>query len=414
VLTSIAGGLRRELADRFVHELSGNPEQQALLTLRPNPNVAASAAELQQASFELHTLRPLLNASTQSGMPLAVGKLEGGPKAKEPYRYPITTPVGERVYLSFLKGMIGPGEYADDFLKPIRSLPETDMRLVKNITNSSHRWNGSLMGAENIRPGTLISFEFDVRLVAKDQDKVDVYLASPGGSNRSMFASGRGFTVKGEGKHRLTRVCRRKPDMHDAWNNVITMVIHTQVQTVIGNFSPLRVVRPKLGLSDDSPIRFESVAVGKSAKSKPRQIYNAQKAALTDHEGTVWKSILYGTSRLDQDPKRAYYFSNRHVGVEIRGQDAALFELIGRKVVEDGHALELRGGDGQPGLTGGPKPEIEEFQVRFRGSKKAGMYKAVLRVVTQAGGVGKRSSGGEGEPMKEFYYLDVPIQAIVK
>ncbi len=403
-----------QLADRFVCELTGNPEQQAMLTLRPNPTVPTPPSELQQARFELHTLRPLLNASTQSGRPVIVGKPEGGPKVKEPFRYPMTAPVGERVYLSFLEGMIGPQQYADDFLKPIRALPESDMKLIENLTNSSHRWNGSLLGADNIRPGSLISFKFDVRMVAKDQDKLDVFLASPGGPNRSMFASGRGFTVQGAGKHRLTRVCRRKPDMHDAWNNVITMVVHTQVQTVVGNFSPLRVIRPKLGVSDDSPIRFNNVAVGNTAEANPRRIFNAQKMTLTDHEGTVWKSILYGVSRLNQDPKRAYFFSNEHVGVELRGQDAAFFELVGQKVIEDGHALELRGSDGKPGLQGGPQPEFEEFQVRFRGSKKVGTYQAVLRIVTQAGGVGRRSSGGKGVPMKELYYLDIPVQAVVK
>lgn len=402
-----------KLADHFVFELSGNPDQQALLTLRPNPNVAAPAGATKRAEFELHTLKPLLKASSQSPDAVAVGKPEGGPKVKQPYRYPITAPVGERIYLSFLEGMIGPQEYATDFLKPIRSLPETDMSKVENIGNSSHSWNGSLAGPGNVRPGALLSFDFDVRLVAKERDSLNVFLATPGGTNHSMFSSGRGFTVEGEGTHRLTRVHRRRPTTHDAWNNVITLVIKTQVQTVVGNISPLRVVRPKLGLSDPSPIRFENVAQGKAVESKPRRVYNAQEISLTDHEGTTWNSILYGTARLDQDPKRAYFYANRHVGAELLGEHADRFELLGKRVVEEGHALEFYGSDGKPGLEGGPKAEAEEFRVRFRGSGKAGTYRAVLRIVTQAGGIGTRSSGSEGEPRKELYYVDIPVEAVV-
>lgn len=401
-----------KLPEEFVHDLSGNPDQQALLTVRPNPNLAGSGAK--QAEFELHTLKPLLKASTQSGQPVQVGEPAGGPEVKEPYRYPITAPVGEKMYLSFLDGMIGPHEYATDFLKPIGSLPETDMSKVAKIGTSSHAWNGSLDGPANIRPGALVAIDFDVRLVAKERDNFDVYLATPGGSNRSMFASSGGFTVEGEGTHRLRRVCRRKPTTHDAWNNVITLVMRTQVQTVLGNFSPLRVIRPQLGLSSQEPIRFQNLAQGKTAESKPRRVYNAQQTALTDHTGTKWNSILYGTARLDQDKTRAYLFTNRHVGVELLGEHADRFALLGEKVVEDGHALELHGSDGKPGLEGGAEPESEEFRVQFLGANQPGTYQAVLRIVTQAGGVGKRSTGARGEPSKNLHYVDIPVEAVVK
>jgi hypothetical protein len=288
------------------------------------------------------------------------------------------------------------------------------MKLIENIANSSHFWNGTLNGPANIRPGSVVSFDFDVRMVAKERDSIDVYLATPGGPNRSMFASGRGFTVEGEGTHRLTRVGRRKTDMHDAWNNIIDMVVHTQVQTVVGNFSPLRVIRPQLGLSDDSPIRFESVARGAAAESKPRRVMNAQRKSLTDHEGTTWNTILYGTARLEQDPKRAYHFSSRHIGVELLGEHADQFELVGQRVVEEGHALMLYGSNGQPGLDGGAEPEAEEFRVRFRGTDKPGTYRCMLRIVTQAGGIGKCSTGGEGEPTKDLHYVDIPVETVVK
>jgi hypothetical protein len=403
-----------KLANRFEYDLSGNPDQQVLLTLRPNPNVTGRTGEANRAEFELHTLKPLLKASSQSGNEVVVGTAAGGPEVKQPYRYPIAASVGERIYFSFLEGMIGPQEYANDFLKPIQFLPDTDMGLVENIGNSSHFWNGSLTGPENIRPGSLVSFDFTVRMVAKERDSIDVFLATPGGPNRSMFAAGRGFTVEGEGTHRLTRVGRRRMTMHDAWNNIIDMVVRTQVQTVVGNFSPLRVIRPQLVLSDESPIRFDDVARGAAVESTPRRVANAQQESLVDHEGTTWNTILYGTARLDQDPKRAYHFSSRHVGLELLGEHADRFELLGQRVAEEGHALMLYGGDGQPGLEGGTEPEAEEFRVRFRGADKPGTYRCVLRIVTQAGGVGKRSTGGEGEPKKELHYVEIPVEAVVK
>jgi len=405
-----------KLAEHFIFELTGNPDQQAVLKVHRNPHNPAPA-DVQTASFELHALKPLLGAGTDGASNVQVGKAEGGPKgsleAGEAYRYPITAPLGEPIYLSFLEGMISPQEYSDDFLKPIQHVPESDESRVVQIANSSHKWNGSLTGPDHIRPGSLVAFDFDVRLVAKDSDNVHAFLATAGASNQSMFENAGGFQVVGEGTHRLRQVCRRKSNMLDAWNNVINLVIRTRTQTVIGNVSPLHVIRPQLGVSDQSPISFGPIEAGKTAESPERRIFNAQKATLMDHHGEPWKTILYGTARLTQDEKRAYVYTSDQTGAMIIGEHADLFGLVGDRATEDGRAVKLIGDDEQPGLTGGDSPESEAFRVRFRGANDAGTYRAKLRIVTQAGRVGVESQGKEDEPMKGLWYLDIPLEAVV-
>ena len=401
-----------ELDDRFVFDLSGNPDQQSILKLQRNPHAQQQTTD-KQASFELHTLKPLLSASTASGHKVVVGKPAGGAQAKQAYRYPVTAPLDEPVYLSFLEGMIGPKDTSDDFLKPIATVAETDESKVVTIANSSHSWNGSLAGPANIRPGSLVSISFEVRLVAKDRDTISVFPATPGGTNSSMFANAGNFTIEGEGTHRLRQVGRRRPTTHDAWNNTLTLVISTRTQTVIGNVSPIHVIRPQLGLSDKSPIRF-SVGSGKTAESPERRVVNAQKTTLTDHKDQPWQSILYGLSKVKTDPKRVYFTTTKHVGIELTGEHADRFELVSEHVVENGHGIRLVGADGKPGLEGGSQPEFEPFKVRFRGAAKPGEYQAILRVVTQAGNVGTKSAGKAGEPLKELYYVDIPVAATVK
>lgn len=401
-----------KLPESFVFDMGGNPDQQSVLMLKRNPH--AKATEDKQAVFELHTLRPLLNASTPSGQPVVVGKAEGGPQVKQAFRYPITAPVGEPVYLSFLKGMIGQKEYSDDFVKPIAFVAPSDEGRILDIAQSSHSWNGSLIGPANIRPGSLLAFDFDVELVAKQSDSVDVYLATTGGSNSSMISNSGPFSVKGEGKHRLTQVGIRNATTHDAWNSNITLVIHTRTQTVISNVSPIRVIRPQLGLSDKGPIQFAAVAVNTTAESLERRVFNAQTTALTDQKKKNWGSVLYGMCRVGGDPKRAYFMTTENVGVELIGEHADRFEIVGKNALDKGRGLKLVGADGKPGLEGGPEPETEPFRVRFLGAPQAGTYRAALRVVTQAGNVGAASSGKKGEPTTGFYYVEIPVEAVVQ
>lgn len=401
-----------KMPEQFAFELTGNPDQQSILKIGGNPHAAATDA--QQATFELHTLKQLLKADTDSDSTVAVGKSQGGPEQGEPYRYEITAPVEEKVYFTFLEGMIGPKDVSDDFLKPIVFVPDSDESHITTIANSSHSWNGSLVGPDHIRPGSVVAFDFDVRLVAKESDRVAVFLATAGAANTSMFTNAGGFQFEGEGTHRFRQVGRRNANMLDAWNSDINLVVKTQTQTVVGNVSPLHVVRPQLGVSDDSPIAFKNVKPGKTAESKPRHVFNAQKKTVADKNGKPWETILYGTAALQADEKRTYLVSTEHVGIELVGEHADKFRLAGDNATEGGKAITFIGTDEDPGLLGGPDPEKEVFEVHFQGASKPGTYQASVRIVTQAGGKGTRSAGGEGEPWPRLYYVDIPVEATVK
>ncbi|MEO2018626.1 MAG: DUF1592 domain-containing protein [Fuerstiella sp.] len=401
-----------QLPEQFLFDLTGNPDQQSILQLRHNPHVGSPSAE-KRAVFELHTLKPLLGASTANGGDVQVGEPEGGPKVKQAYRYSMTAPIDERVYLSFLEGMIGPTQYSDEFLKPIATVEATDESKVLNVAHSSHAWNAPLAGPGHVRPGSLMAFDFDVRLVAKPSDQISIFLATTGGTNSSMISNAGEFLVEGEGRHRLTQVGRRNPTTHDAWNNNITMVINTRTQTVIDNVSPIRIIRPQLRLSDAGPIRL-TVLVGKTRQSSERHVSNAQKTTLTDHKGQSWRPILYGVSRVKTDPKRPYFMETEHVGIELLGEDADRFELVGANAIDGGRAIKLLGADQKPGLEGGQEPESESFKVLFKGADQKGIYRAVVRIVTQAGNNGKRSGGGNGEPTKDFHYVDIPVEGTVE
>jgi hypothetical protein len=108
-----AGRIAAENCPEPFHvDISGNPDQQSILTVRANAQ--ANHPLEQEVSFELHTLKPLLHASTRSGRAVGVGKAVGGTEAKQVFRYSITVPVDEPVSLSFLQGIIGQQEYSDD------------------------------------------------------------------------------------------------------------------------------------------------------------------------------------------------------------------------------------------------------------------------------------------------------------
>ncbi len=401
-----------KLPEQFAFELTGNPDQQSILKFGRNPHAAPTDA--QQATFELHTLKKLLKADTDSESVVAVGKPQGGPEQGEPYRYEITAPFDENIYLTFLEGMIGPRDVSDDFLKAIAFVPDSDESHITTIANSSHSWNGSLVGPDNIRPGSVVAFDFDVRLVAKKQDTVSVFLATAGAANTSMFTNAGRFQFEGAGTHRFRQVGRRNANMLDAWNSDVNLVVQTQTQTVVGNVSPMHVVRPQLGISDDSPIAFQSVKRGKTAESAPRHVFNAQQSTVADQRGKPWETILYGAAVLQADQTREYLVSTEHVGIQLVGPHAGKFQLAGDNATDDGQSIRLIGADDEPGLLGGPDPEQESFAVHFKGAAQPGTYQAAVRIVTQAGGKGTHSTGAKGQPWPRLYYVDIPVEAIVK
>ena len=69
--------------------------------------------------------------------------------------------------------------------------------------------------------------------------------------------------------------------------------------------------------------------------------------------------------------------------------------------------IELHGfGSQHRGIVHVIGPEI--------GATQPGTYHATVRIVTQAGNVGTKSTGADGEPLQELYYIDIPIEAKVK
>ena len=403
-----------QVPDGLEATLDGNPDQQMTLTLAKNPK-ATTAFSTAEAAVEVHSLRRLIAAATAAGQRISLSAPAGGPEVNAPWRQAITLPVGTPVVLTFLEGMIGPGESSDDFLKAVASVPPTDMPVVATIATSSHSWNAPLTGPDNVRPGSILAVEFDVTLVAKPRDTVQAWIATPGGTNDSMISNSGGFTVEGEGTHRLRQVGVRRPTTHEGYNNSYTFVVSTRPQTLVGNLSPIRVVRPRLGVSDGGPIRFAGLRPGEAAESDERRITNAQATTIDDHKGNPVASILYGCARMTVDPKFTYKVTTENVGCELIGDDAAVFELVAGHAAEDGRTLSLIGADGNPGLTGGPegRAETEPFRVRFRGAAEPGTYTAALRIVTQAGNEGTASAGKPGEPMRGLIYVDIPIEAVV-
>ncbi len=401
-------GLPPELA----FHLKGNPDQQMILTLKAREGGKALP---KQVALEVHSLKPLLRAIEGKDKDLPLKNKPAGSKGPKVYRYPLQVSLGQPLRLFFMPGLIAPGEYSDDFLLPVSPFPETDQNLVQRVATWNQAWGAPLIGPVNPRPGTVYSFDFDVRLVAKEEDTIDVWINIGGAHNKSVLAAGPGFKIKGEGDHRLTRVGRRTANMGGAWANDISVLIRTHAQTVVGNMSPIRFIRPQIGISDKSPIDLGSIAPGKTKSSGERIIFNAQKTALEDHVGKTWNTILYGTSELFRpDKQRQYIVDTRHVGAEIVGKHADLFRLHGKHASKDGKQLRLIGPDEQPGLEGGPQPESEPFTVSFVGSKKPGTYEAVVRIVTQAGNQGTLSRGQKDEPTRGLYYVDIPVRVKVK
>jgi hypothetical protein len=403
-----------QVADGLEALLDGNPDQQMTLTLAKSPKATATFTD-PEATVEVHSLRRLLAAATAAGRRIDLSPPAGGSPEGTPWRQPVTLPIDMPVVLTFLEGMIGPGESSDDFLKAVATVPPTDMPQVVTIATSSHSWNAPLVGPDNVRPGSILAVEFDVTLVAKPRDSVQAWIATPGGTNDSMISNAGGFTVEGEGTHRLRQVGVRRPNTHDGWNNEYTFVVSTRPQTLVGNLSPIRVVRPRLGVSDAAPIRFAGLSPGEAAESDERSVTNSQLTTIDDQKAAPVASILYGCGRMQVDPKFAYKVTTEHVGCELVGTDAGLFALVGGQAAEDGRTLSLVGADGEPGLTGGPagRAEAEPFRVRFRGAAEPGTYTAAVRIVTQAGNAGNISSGKPGEPLPGLFFLDIPIEAVV-
>ncbi len=394
------------------YEFSGNPAQQAQFTLLPAESEKPAADA--RGEIELHTLHPLLRASApQDAGAVKLTPLQANTK-KKPLRYRLDVPVGKPVYLFFVDGIIAPYEYSDDFRMPIADIPPTAEGGEIPLAECRFIWGADLTGPRNPRPGTIYSFTYRVQRLASEPVQTDLWLIA-NASNRSMFIDS-GAQTTTEPEQVMTQVGRRSTTMLDGYANTLKLALRAgRGKAVVRDISPIRFVRPKLGLSSTVPIRFAKLKPGQASEpSAPYKILNAQKTTLADSKGEAWKTILYGTARLNMpEPKKPYLLDTEHVGAVLVGEAADKFELVGDADRSNGKQLKLIGADGEPGLLGGPQPESETFRVRFRGAKQPGIYQATVRVVTQSGGVGTLSDGGPKLPHKGLYYVDIPIEAEV-
>jgi hypothetical protein len=402
------------IPDAVKFELRSLGDQMAQIDIKSAEENGNEISKTGPMDFEITTVLPLSRVVVEQDETIGIKPLGKPHPESAAHRYRLSSGLGRSLYLIFEEGVIAPFEYSDDFLTPVPPSPESDKKVIFQINRYDLKWNAALKGPRNPRPGTVYSFTFDAELVGKKQSTLDVVLAAHSTSNRHVSEDS-GMIPIINGKHTYTRVGRRNTRMIEAFRSWMTVVAEARKEAIVSNLSPIRFIRPQLGLSDDTGIDFGKLDKAKaSAPSANRRIFNAQTKTLRDFK-TEWATVLHGVRQITiPDEKKQYFQESDYVGIEIVGEHADLFEIISPNATEDGKGLKLIGKDGKVGLVGGEESEFEEFQIRFRGSDKTGNYKAQMRVVTQAGGRGVISKGEEGEPMAGLYYLEIPVAAEVR
>jgi len=191
----------------------------------------------------------------------------------------------------------------------------------------------------------------------------------------------------------------------------------------VDNFSNIQVIFPKLGISDTSTIDFGKVPVKIKKAAPQRTISNSQKDTLPDQRTDDLPleqiaSVLYGIANIRPVEMEGgvegetYYFGpTDDVGAVLIGPDAARFAFVTDHPGATPQELRFVGPDDASGLLGGEDPESEALTVEFLGAEKPGTYSATLRIVTQAGNLGKVSSGGDVP--ENIHHVDIPVQVTV-
>jgi hypothetical protein len=400
-----------ELAEEFDVSLTGNPDQAMVMRAFQRDGATTDAAT---AHFELHTLKPLVRGVVDGGKQVIE---TAGVEADERgvFKYPVELPLGQKVHLLFLPGLLGPGEYADDFLMPVAKIPVVEESKTIQLGTWDGKWTSDLHTGSNPRPGTIYSYRFQARLngMGKQEDKLFIQISIGAAANRSVFDNSGPIPISVTAQPiTLQQVGIRKTSQGGSWARDLSVIIRARNDLTVRDIEPIRFIRPKLGLSSTDAIRLAG-----GQPSRPIRIYNAQPKTLTDFQDVEWKTIVYGVSKLTQPfpDKQPWNWESDYVGVRLFGDDAARFELLGEAehLVDGGQGLKLIGADGEVGLTGGKDPEAEEFRVKLRDGVGAGSYQAVLRIVTQTA-TGTLSTGMPGEPAKGLYYVDIPVTAEAK
>ena len=401
-----------QLPDSLDFTLGGNPEQFMRLTFQPADGVEPVDGP---QPFELHSLQPLLRAVVP-GRDEDLREVElgdAGPDERGVHRYRLEAAAGEQWLLFFMPGLLAPGEYSEDFLMPVATVPVTEEPAVLDLASHNARWDADLHTPGNARPGTLYSFDFQARLTGMgvNRDNLHVWLTNAGATNNAAFTDSGAIPIEvSREMQTFTQVGRRTPGMVGSWSESLQVAIRARADLVVADVSPIRFIRPAVGL--EAPDR---VVLRPGGESGELVLYNSQRTTLTDHQGDSWVTVLYGATNIHRpEGNQEYHLDIDHAGVILVGAHADRFELVADHLDANGGVL-LQREDGEFGLRGGEDPDRLVFRVRHREGRAlpdGDELDARIRIVTQAGGFGTLSAGDddEGEPPARMYYHDIPVQ----
>jgi hypothetical protein len=319
---------------------------------------------------------------------------------------PLDTP------LAFIltKGVIAPFESSSQFSIPMsaeQSINGGKGEIFQQLGSWDQKWNASATGAVNPRPGTVYSLSFDAARADKKSSTLTCFMTSGGTRSSGFFRESGAVALTNDELQRFTIAGVRSLSMAWAWDK--TLGIRMYGGGDVKNLSPVEFIRPELSVSDITAIDLGVVKPGQvSDFSLKRKISNSQKSVAKIGDVT-WCSVLYGAANITAPADKPYLQVNDNVGIMIKGTDAGSFEFD-----KGVHMVKLTGADGNPGLEGGENPEFEDFAVRFIGNDKPGMYKAIIRIITQAVNKGTCSAGKENEPLINLYYIDIQVKVEVK
>ena len=341
---------------------------------------------------------------------------EAGPEPKVPASW-LPKESAERA-----TGAASDGEWA-------ASLPAKGSVMQKGIADNGiygYDWNSDLFEPAHFRPGTLFGYSVDVAAAPGAGPQIG-YMRLCCEEGNSGFARWGGIPeIKTAGERFVTRrIAGRmttKFDLNGNGTSVGTFFANhsKEGRLLLDNLSAISFIRPRLSVSDEKPFLLGRTVPGGIVESQPRWIANGQRLTLpdkrADDEERQIATLLYGSANLQPSLQWSIahvWGETDHVGAVILGKDAERFEFVSDHLGGSPRELRLVGPDGEGGLLGGETPERESLVVRFRGSPQPGDFAATVRIITQAGNLGRVSRGAEGEPLSQLFYVDIPVSVTV-
>jgi len=311
-------------------------------------------------------------------------------------------------------------------------LPRRGAGIVQNriADGLGYTWNCEPVAELAVRPGCVAGYSVDVA-VAKGAGEQAGYMRLCQNSSATGYRNWGGIpliTTRSE-----TFVRRHVAHLFADWvrpgryagalfaNHLTPRRSKAEGALFLDNFSAVTILRPVAQISGTRPIDLGTVKPGQKRDAPVRTITNAQRCTLgrllsDGQRPAAVATVLYGLAGMKRDGKgfvQRLTARTDHVGVILIGEQADKFALVGEHAAADGRSVKLIGQDGRGGLLGGPKPETERFVVRFVGSDASGRYRAIVRIVTQAGNVGVISTCRPGEPPFNLHYVDIPVAVVV-